>query len=144
MRNIKSTFALVSSILIIWLVPSIAIAEQRMITFEMGESGQTVSFPMTQKEIIEAERVDKVIEKINQRKRSRKKIWVESYELAESGIVINFPMSDEEIIETKARYRDFVNHQKKMAELQKETVKQYEVFEMGESGLIIRFLKTTP
>jgi hypothetical protein len=144
MRNIKIKLAIVSSILIIWLVSSISVAEQRMITFEMGESDQTVSFPMTQKEMIEAERVDKVIEGINQRKRSRKNPWIKSYELTESGIVINFPMSDEEIIKEKGKYRDFVNNRKKMAELQEEMVKQYKIFEMGESGLVIRSLKTTP
>ena len=37
------------------LILSDAVAEQRRITFEMGESGQTVSFPMSPEEIIFAD-----------------------------------------------------------------------------------------
>jgi hypothetical protein len=37
-----------------------------------------------------------------------------------------------------------VKRQKIGAELQKEIENQYEIFEMGESGQTVRFLKTTP
>jgi hypothetical protein len=139
MRNAKSCIVLMFNILLICIAPIISIAEQRMVTFEMGESGHTVSFPMSQKEILEAEKIDKIREKNNQKKRSKQRM-VESYVLPESGITINFPMSDEEISEAEAQLQELANRHKKMSELQKEMDKQFEIFEMGESGQTVRFL----
>ena len=68
MKNVKGFIVTMLSIMLVCMVPVISRADQRVITFEMGESGQTVSYPMTQKEILEARRTDQLIEEINQRK----------------------------------------------------------------------------
>ncbi|NOR25026.1 MAG: hypothetical protein GQ542_11660 [Desulforhopalus sp.] len=142
MKNLKSCIVTMFSILLLSIAPIISRAEQRMITFEMGESSHTVSFPMSQKEILEAEKIDEVIEKIKQRKRNKQRM-TESYELAESGITIIFPMSDEEISEAEAQYQELVNRHEKMSELRKEMEKMFDVFEMGESGQPVRFLRNS-
>ena len=142
MKNIKGTIIVtVFGMLLIWMEPTLSIAEQRMITFEMGESGQSISFPMNQKEILTAEKTDKVIREIIQRKRSKQRRSSESFELAESGITINFPMSDEETSAAKSDYQKLVEHHEKMSDLQKEMEKSYEIFELGESGKTLRFKK---
>jgi len=138
MKNVKSFIVTMLNIMLVCMVPVISIADQRMITFEMGESGQTVSYPMTQKEILEARRTDQLIEEINQRK-GRNQRLVESYEQAESGITISFPMSDEEISEVKSQNQKLINHHNKMSDLQKEMEKKFEIFEMGESGHQAKF-----
>ena len=142
MKNVKSCIVSMFSMLLFCIAPINSKAEQLMITFEMGEGGHTVSFPMSQKEILEADKIDKVIEKIKQRKRNKLRM-TESYELAESGITITFPMSDEEISEAEAQYQKFANRHEKMFELRKEMEKMFEVFEMGESGQKVRFLSNT-
>ena len=142
MKNIKGTIIVtVFGMLLIWMEPTLSIAEQRMITFEMGESGQSISFPMNQKEILTAEKTDKDIREIIQKKRSKPQIVGEIFELAESGFTINFPWSDKEIIEAKSEYDKLVNHHEKMSELQKEMEKRYEILEVGESGQAVKFKK---
>jgi len=139
MRNVKGIISLVSSMLFIWLLPSISVSEEHMITFEMGESGHSISFPMSQREILEAERTDKAIDGINQRKRRSKQRMMESYELVESGITIDFPMSDQKISEAQSKYKQLVIHQDKISERQEEMGKRFEIYEMAESGIIIKF-----
>lgn len=74
-----------------------AVAEQRMITFEMGESGQTVSFPMSAEEIIFADTVVAYANSLKTSGRTTRKKWVNRIELPETGQYLEFPMSDEEI-----------------------------------------------
>lgn len=136
MKNVKICIALILSIFLLCITPIISIAEQRMIIFEMGESGHTVSFPMSQKEIQKAERIDKIIEEIKQRKQR----MVKSYELTESGTMVDFPMSDEEISAAETQYQELVNRHEQLSELRKEMEKMFEVFEVGENGQPIRFL----
>jgi len=142
MKNVKSYIVTMFSISLLCTAPIISIAEQRMITYEMGESGHTVSFPMSQKEIREAEKIDKVIKMIEQRKRTKQRM-VERHELPESGITITFPMSDEDIREAEVQYQESVNRHKKMSKLRKEMEKMFEVFEVGESGQPVKFLRNS-
>lgn len=139
MKNGKSFIVALVSMLLTWLVTTISIAEQRMITFEMGESGHFISFPMSQKEILAAEKIDKAIEEIEQRKLDRKKIWVESYVRAESGATINFPMSEEEIGIARAQREKLAKNHDEFSQLQQELEKRFEVFEMGDGGQSVKF-----
>ena len=100
MGNIILT--LINAFLFIFLISiTNATAEQRMITFEMGESGQTVSFPMSQEEIDAANA--KAVSSREPKKTGDtiRKRWVNRIELPESGQFVEFPMTDEEIQEAK-------------------------------------------
>jgi len=44
MKNEKCRIIIVISMLLTLLIPTVLTAKRRMITFEMGESGQTVKF----------------------------------------------------------------------------------------------------
>ena len=138
MRNIKD-LSYVFILLLIWLMPGIAIAAQRFIFYEMGESGHTISFPMSQKEILAAEKAEDAIKNSKKRKLN-KKIWVQSYELPESGLLINFPMSDKEINEAKAKLKKLAVNHRKNVQREREIEKQFEVVEMAD-GYTMRFKK---
>jgi len=139
MKNIKGVVPAFFTMLLIVLIPKFSIAEHRMITYEMGDGAYQVSFPMSQKEILEAEKIEKLIKEINQRKSSTKNRWVEVHEFSESGETVEFPMSDDEIIETKLMFQKLLDL--RSAIIQKENKKQYEIFEMGESGHTVIFEK---
>lgn len=78
-----------------------AVAGQRMITFEMGESGQTVSFPMSQEEITFANAVAAYAKSSKITGSAIRNKWVNRIELPESGQFVVFPMTEEEIQEAK-------------------------------------------
>ncbi|BBO77429.1 hypothetical protein DSCW_48460 [Desulfosarcina widdelii] len=92
-----------------------AVAEQRMITFEMGESGQTVSFPMSQEEIAYADSVTAYSNSFKKADDTMGKDWVNRIELPESGQFVEFPMTEEEIQEAKekaAKEKSNINRRK--------------------------------
>ncbi len=120
-------------------MPGIAMATQRFIDYEMGESGHIISFPMSQKEILAAEKAEDAV-KNSKESKLNKKNWVHSYELAESGLLINFPMSDKEIKEAKERLKKLAVNHRKNVQREREIEKQFEVVEMAD-GHTIRFKK---
>ena len=87
------------SILAMMIMVSIstASAEKRYIVIEMGESGQTVSFPMTAEEIaaIDAENARQVkIKALNSQQNASR---FKTIEMGESGQIVSFLMTPEEI-----------------------------------------------
>lgn len=141
MKNIKGIVPTFLTMLLILLIPKFPIAEQRMITYEMGESGQQVSFSMSQKEILAAEKIDKLIKEIEQRKRNEKKEWFEVHELAD-GATIEFPMSDKKIRETQLRLQKQAAKKLEITRKKEENKKEYEIYEMGgDSANILIFEK---
>jgi hypothetical protein len=133
MKNIKDIVPMFFTMLLIVLIPKSSIAEQRMITYEMGDGAHQVSFPMSQKEILAAEKIDKLIKESNQRKHTKKIQWVEIHELA-NGHTIEFPMSDEKIRETKLRLQEQAAKKFEIIRKRKENKKEYEIYEMGSDG----------
>lgn len=90
-----------------------AIAEQRMITFEMGESGQTVSFPMSQEEMAFADDVAAFTRSSKITDDTIPKRLVNRIELPESGQFVEFPMTKKEIQKAKkqlAQKKSNINH----------------------------------
>jgi hypothetical protein len=140
MKNIKYIVPMFFTMLLIVLIPKSSIAEQRMITYEMGDGAHQVSFPMSQKEILAAEKIDKLIKESNQRKHTKKIQWVEIHELA-NGHTIEFPMSDEKIRETKLRLQEQAAKKFEIIRKRKENKKEYEIHEMGSDGGQILFFE---
>ena len=94
-----ATIVSVSSLILLTTV-SFLPAQPRTITFEMGEGGHTVTFPMTEKEIVEYEKRQKTIKAIIANKEQIKPQII-SFELPESGITIDFRMSAIEVLRQK-------------------------------------------
>lgn len=90
------------------------IAEDRMITFEMGESGQTVSFPMTEEEKAFSDYVAAYAKSKKETNQSKQKLWIKRVELPESGQYIEFEMTDKEIGEVLRREVEKPNNEKKV------------------------------
>ena len=74
-----------------------AFAEKHTITFEMAESGQIVTFPLSLEEIAVADALDAFKKTQASTNITQTKKWVNRIELPESGQYVEFPMTDEEI-----------------------------------------------
>ena len=112
-----------------------ASAEKKHIVFEMGESGQTVSFPMTDAEIsaLSAENATQVHGgKFNSQKTAPS---IKIYEMGESGQIISFLMTLEEIAAEDAEKRRVSKIRRKSSVDDKQTI----TYEMAESGVVIEF-----
>jgi hypothetical protein len=112
------------------------VAAERQKVYEMGESGQTVSFRMTIKEIAaedtEKERIATIRETKTQKSKQRRKI----FEMGESGQIISFPMTADEIVAEDAKIaRLKALHDSKVSKEGSEVV----TFELAESGETIEF-----
>ena len=138
MQTIRTLSTLVIVSLSILAISSITCAGQRLIVFEMG-NGHEISFRMNKKDLKSAKTHDEEIERIMNAQKQRSSQWVDSYELPESGIAIDFSMTEDEIEEAKARQQKLVSKIAEVKQRQKE--KEFEIFEMGESGHILRFEK---
>lgn len=112
-----------------------ASAEERHIIFEMGESGQTISFPMTDAEIaaISAENATQVHGgKFNSEKTAPR---IKIYEMGESGQIVSFLMTQEEIAAEDAEKRRISMIRRKGSVDDKQT----KTYELAESGIVIEF-----
>ena len=69
-----------------------ALAEESVKSYEMAESGQTFSFPMTSEEIAKEDAKNAKHAAIKKTKPEEQNRQVDTYELAESGITIEFPV----------------------------------------------------
>lgn len=94
----KITIASISFLALLATVTALP-AQPRTKTFEMAD-GHTITFKMTEKEIVEYEKIQSAIRAIIA---NNKKIapQVTRFELAESGITIDFRMSDKEVLRQK-------------------------------------------
>jgi hypothetical protein len=114
----------------------LSMVEKRVTTIEMPESGQTISFPMTEEEIA-AEDAEIASQKATQRTRTKKiQKRVMKVEMGESGQIITFPMTKEEIAieDDKVVKREKLKHK-----AARKSKRQFERFEMPESGNYIYF-----
>ena len=137
MKNTK----IMMTILMIWALALIinlnaATAEEKSMVFEMAESGQTVSFPMTAEEIAAAEAE---IEKPAFRRNAdaeKKRTPVIIHEVGEGGHRIIFPLT-----RTDTAAEDLSNRQPDSSAAAKTGKPKCQVlaFEMAESGLLIEF-----
>jgi len=135
--KIFQTATIVSSVSCLVLLTTVSFqpAQPRTITFEMGEGGHSVTFPMTEKEIVEYEKHQKTIKAIIANKK-RIKPQVVSFELQESGITIDFPMSAKEMLRQQLdkQFSDIDKRNKRNAD----ALERKETIEMAD-GLLITF-----
>ena len=125
------------SILAMVIIVSIntASAEEKHIVIEMGESGQTVSFPMTTEEIAtvaadSARMVQGGVLKLHKTARRFKTI-----EMGEGGQTISFLMTAEEITAEDTEKRRLSEIRRKSYGDDRKTI----AYEMAESGMRIEF-----
>lgn len=114
----------------------LSMVEKRITTYEMPESGQTISFPMTEEEIA-AEDAKIARRKVAQRTMTKKiQKRVMKIEMGESGQIITFPMIKEEItIEDDRNPKS----EKLKHKAENKPTRRFERFEMPESGNYIYF-----
>jgi hypothetical protein len=97
MKNITIIITIILA-LGVFLIISPVMAENRVIAFEMGESGQMVSFPLTADEIVaEDAEIARLKAAQNIRVPKSESDFV-IFELAESGETIEFPVKGVEIL----------------------------------------------
>jgi hypothetical protein len=126
------------------LILSDAVAEQRIITFEMGESGQTVSFPMSPEEIIFADMVAAYAKTLKNTGNTKRKKWVNRIELPESGQYLEFPMTDEEIrAEIKKVEQEKSNRNQVELNEQNDSKNIAEIVEMADGYTIVFYKDNT-
>jgi hypothetical protein len=138
MRKIILTAISILS-LVIMVSTNSAAAEKRRLIFEMGESGQTVSFPMTSEEIADHE-VD--IEGLMQIGASISQTIAPrfiTFEMGESGQAFSFPIASEDIKAENSNKPRISGIRKKSTVDERQPV----IYEMAESGVLIEFFKPT-
>jgi hypothetical protein len=132
-KVILTAISILAMVIIVSL--NTASAEKRHIVIEMGEGGQTISFPMTAEEIaaIDAQnskqRESKALN--SQQNASRFKI----IEMGESGQIVSFLMTPEEITAEDAEKRPLSEIHRKISADDRHTV----AYETAESGILIEF-----
>jgi hypothetical protein len=114
--------------------PAVAVETHRI--YEMGESGQTVSFPMTAEEFAaehsERERLSAIREIKAQKPKQRQRV----FEMGESSQIVSFPMTAQEIADEDANIaRPKALYDSKPSKVRGEVI----TFELAESGEIIEF-----
>jgi len=114
-----------------------ASAEKRHIVFEMGESGQAVSFPMTSKEIAASEADNAKLMKIGTLISQTITQSFITFEMGESGQTFSFPMDPEEIAAEDVTKPLLSDISKKSTADERQPV----AYEMAESGVLIEFFK---
>jgi hypothetical protein len=106
MKTIK-LYTILALFLSLTIGVSQAFTTERHITYEMGESGNPITFEMTPEEIAERDiaraRARARAEKARKRQLNEPEVWIEKIELPESGIELEFPMSDKQIRLAKER-----------------------------------------
>ena len=137
MRILQTATIVSINCLVLLTTVSFLLAQPLTITFEMGEGGHTVAFPMTEKEIVEYEKYEKHKKTIKAIIAPKKKVkpQVISFELPESGITIDFPMSEKEILRQKRldkQFADIDQRNKRNADV----LERKETIEMADGHLI--------
>jgi hypothetical protein len=134
MRKVILTAICILAIVIMISINT-ASAENRHRVIEMGEGGQTISFPMTDEEIptINAENARRVHgdEVISQKLTPRFK----TFTMGESGQVVSFLMTPEEIAAEDSEKSRLTEIPIKSSVDETQTV----AYEMAESGMLIEF-----
>ncbi len=112
---------------------NMALAEQNFVRIEMGESGQTVSFPSEPKEIA-GRKVDK-IGLVQSNVLFLQKSKFKTFEMGEGGHLVSFLMTPEEI-KAEAALEKLSND---VAEMRTTEGSPKVVYELAESGVLIEF-----
>ena len=133
---------IISLIMLISSIPvGIALANERVKIIEMGESGYTVEFPMTPKEIASEDAEIAKLDAIRQANLKKPKVRMQSIAMGESGQIVEFPMSPEELAsENEENARLNAIREARLKNQKKNMV----TYELAESGIFIEFAVTSP
>ena len=135
MKNVIIIIAILST-LGTFLKISQAVEEKQVMVIEMGESGQTVEFPMSPEEVAADSSENARLAAIRQAKLKKPEERKRVIEMGESGQTVEFPMGPEEIAsEDAANARLAAIRQAGL----KKPRKQGATFELAESGALIEF-----
>ena len=135
MKNVIIIIAILSTLGILLRI-SQAAEEKRVIVIEMGESGQTVEFPMSPEEITAEKAKNDRFAAIRQTKLKKPEERKQVIEMGESGQAVEFLMSPEEIAAEDAENARFAaTREARLKKPQKQVVTS----ELAESGIIIEF-----
>ena len=134
----KNITIILGSILTIglFIVSGSAIAEQRVKIFEMGESGQTVEFPMSSEEIAAEDAEKERLAALQEAKLKKPKKRMQIIEMGESGQTVEFHMTPEEIAVEDAENERLSEVREAKLEMPQKCMEEYE---LAESGIIIEF-----
>jgi hypothetical protein len=119
------------------LMSSLALAGDHEVIFTFGESGQAVSFEMSDEEIITHNEKLMGTSATPLPSYHQFKSWADTFEMSESGIVFVFELSKEEIELAKANTSK--EAEREMTSKEEDSAVSTEKFEMAESGLVIEF-----
>ena len=112
-----------------------AAAEKRHIVIEMGEGGQTVSFPMTAEEIAAVDAENSKQRKSNALNSQQNASKFKIIEMGESGQIVSFLMTPEEMAAEDAEKRRLSEIRRKSYVDDRKTI----AYETAESGMLIEF-----
>ena len=112
-----------------------ASAEKRHIVFEMGESGQAVSFPMTPEEIAAVDADDARLVKGGVLKSQNTAPRFKTIEMGEGGQIVSFLMTPEEVTAEDAERQHLYEIRRKISVDDRQTI----TYETAESGMLIEF-----
>jgi len=112
-----------------------ASAEKRHIVFEMGESGQTISFPMTPEEIAAVDADDARLVKGGVLKSQNTAPRFKTIEMGEGGQIVSFLMTPEEVTAEDAERQHLYEIRRKISVDDRQTI----TYETAESGMLIEF-----
>ena len=112
-----------------------ALAENSHIIFEMGESGQTVSFPITPKglNIVAAEKGRQIKNEVRNSQKAQARF--QTLEMGESGQKVSYLMTPEMIAAEDAEKRRLSEIRRKSNGVNRKTI----AYETAESGILIEF-----
>ncbi len=128
MKTIPSILAVLLAI----ILSHSKVVRSEDIVFEMGESGETLSFVMTAEESARISPRKKMATSADENQR-----WTKKFEMGDSGTILEFPMTENEIALLQSR------RLKEMITLPQQLINQQvveEVFEMAD-GQTITFKK---
>ena len=134
MRKVILTAISIMAMVIIVSI-NIASAEKRHIVYEMGESGQTVSFPMTPEEIAAVDADNARLVQGGALKSQKTAPRFKTIEMGEGGQIVSFLMTPEEMTAEDAEKRRLSEIRRKSSVDDRQTV----AYETAESGMLIEF-----
>ena len=132
-KVILTAISILTMVIIVSL--NTASAEKRHIVFEMGESGQTVSFPMTTEEIatVAADSARMVLGGVLKLQKTVRRF--KTIEMGEGGQTVSFLMTAEEITAEDTEKRRLSEIRRKSSVDDRQTI----AYETAESGMLIEF-----
>ncbi len=125
----------------VFLTINPALAGDGVKVYEMAESGLTIEFKMTSKEIAADNAENAKLAALSKAHNNNPQKRVKVFEMSESGQRVSFPMSAEEVAAVDTENARVAAIRKEKSEEKKQ---QFVTFELAESGVSVEFPVETP